>query len=205
MSDQHRTEEPIFLTALQLATVQERMKYVQAACSGDPELHGRVSKLLASHDAVNGPLDQPLFDIGNASTLDQPSVARLGTQIGPYKLLQVIGEGGMGVVYMAEQTEPVRRRVALKVIKPGMDSQQVIARFEAERQALALMDHVNIARVLDAGTIGLSIDDFQFSIDGKPPEQSAIENRKSKMLVRPISSWNSSTASLSPNTATTTI
>src|SRR6516162_4649469 len=74
-----------------------------------------------------------------------------GTVIGPYKLLQQLGEGGMGVVFMAEQTEPVRRRVALKVIKPGLDSAQVLARFEAERQALALMDHPNIARVLDAG------------------------------------------------------
>ncbi len=74
-----------------------------------------------------------------------------GTQVGPYKLLQQIGEGGMGVVYMAEQQKPVRRRVALKIIKPGMDSRQVIARFEAERQALAMMDHPNIARVLDAG------------------------------------------------------
>src|SRR6185369_4339077 len=77
---------------------------------------------------------------------------RPGTQIGPYKLLQVIGEGGMGVVYMAEQKEPVERRVALKIIKPGMDSRQVIARFEAERQALAMMDHQNIAKVLEAGT-----------------------------------------------------
>jgi len=73
-------------------------------------------------------------------------------QIGPYKLLQELGEGGMGVVYMAEQTEPVERRVALKIIKPGMDTRQVIARFEAERQALAMMDHPNIAKVLDAGT-----------------------------------------------------
>src|SRR5260370_18601437 len=76
-----------------------------------------------------------------------------GTVSGPYKLLQQIGEGGMGIVFMAEQTQPVQRKVALKVIKPGMDSRQVIARFEAERQALAMMDHVNIARVLDAGTI----------------------------------------------------
>ena len=81
-----------------------------------------------------------------------PASEPLGTIIGPYKLLQQIGEGGMGVVYMAEQTEPVQRKVALKIIKPGMDSRQVIARFEAERQALALMDHPNIARVLDAGT-----------------------------------------------------
>src|ERR1051325_11522092 len=82
----------------------------------------------------------------------QQMIEGLGTRIGPYKLLQQIGEGGMGVVYMAEQETPVRRKVALKIIKPGMDSRQVIARFEAERQALALMDHVNIARVLDAGT-----------------------------------------------------
>src|SRR5208337_38332 len=75
-----------------------------------------------------------------------------GSRIGPYKLLQQIGEGGMGTVYMAEQAEPVRRRVALKVIKPGMDTRQVVARFEAERQALAMMDHPNIARVFDAGT-----------------------------------------------------
>ena len=74
-----------------------------------------------------------------------------GTVIGPYKLLQQIGEGGMGVVFMAEQTEPVQRNVALKIIKPGMDTRQVIARFEAERQALAMMDHPNIAKVLDAG------------------------------------------------------
>ena len=77
---------------------------------------------------------------------------RPGTQIGPYKLLEQIGEGGMGVVFMAEQKQPIRRRVALKIIKPGMDTRQVIARFEAERQALAMMDHPNIARVLDAGT-----------------------------------------------------
>ena len=79
---------------------------------------------------------------------------RAGSQIGPYKLLQEIGEGGFGVVYMAEQTEPVERRVALKIIKPGMDTRQVIARFEAERQALAMMDHPNIAKVLDAGATG---------------------------------------------------
>ena len=97
--------------------------------------------------------------------------------IGPYKLLQQIGEGGMGTVFMAEQTQPVRRKVALKIIKPGMDSRQVIARFEAERQALALMDHVNIARVLDAGAT------------------------KPACLT---SSWSWSTACRSPSTATTT-
>src|SRR5216117_1513728 len=83
-------------------------------------------------------------------TLDEPAGERPGTVIGQYKLLEQIGEGGFGVVFMAEQTQPVRRKVALKVLKPGMDTRQVIARFEAERQALALMDHPNIAKVLDA-------------------------------------------------------
>src|SRR5262245_47021824 len=90
-------------------------------------------------------------EVSGSATVDVAITERPGTVIGPYKLLQQIGEGGMGVVWMAEQTRPVKRKVALKVIKPGMDSRQVIARFEAERQALALMDHVNIARVLDGG------------------------------------------------------
>src|SRR4051812_9682190 len=85
------------------------------------------------------------------TSIYRPIAEGPGARIGPYKLLQEIGEGGFGVVYMAEQQEPVRRKVALKIIKPGMDSKEVIARFESERQALALMDHPNIARVLDAG------------------------------------------------------
>src|SRR4029077_13667158 len=93
---------------------------------------------------------------GGAGTLgtkiDQPIAERPGSVIGPYKLLEQIGEGGFGVVFMAEQAYPVRRRVALKVLKLGMDTRQVVARFEAERQALALMDHPNIAKVLDAGS-----------------------------------------------------
>jgi hypothetical protein len=92
--------------------------------------------------------DKPALDI--SATIDDPIRERPGTVIGPYKLLEQIGEGGMGLVFVAEQQQPVRRRVALKIVKPGMDSQQVIARFEAERQALALMDHPNIAKVLDA-------------------------------------------------------
>src|SRR4029079_17307873 len=90
---------------------------------------------------------------GNSNaTLDQPPTELLGTLIGPYKLLEQIGEGGMGLVFMAEQQQPIRRLVALKLVKPGMDTKQVIARFEAERQALAMMDHPNIAKVHDAGT-----------------------------------------------------
>src|SRR5205814_8678646 len=100
---------------------------------------------------AGGFLERPAAHL--VATVEEPPVAeRPGTVIGPYKLWQQIGEGGMGVVFMAEQTQPVQRKVALKVIKAGMDSRQVIARFEAERQALAMMDHVNIARVLDAGT-----------------------------------------------------
>ena len=86
-----------------------------------------------------------------AATLDHPPLEHPGTQIGPYKLLEQIGEGGMGVVYVASQKEPIRRTVALKIIKPGMDTREVVTRFEAERQALALMDHPNIAKVFDAG------------------------------------------------------
>jgi len=101
---------------------------------------------LPQEESANVPL-QPV-----ATVDDRPSIERAGSRIGPYKLLQQIGEGGFGIVYMAEQDKPVHRRVAVKIIKPGMDSAQVIARFEAERQALAMMDHQNIARVYDAGT-----------------------------------------------------
>src|SRR5205823_14729084 len=93
-------------------------------------------------------------EMNGGPTVEPSATERPGTVIGSYKLLQQIGEGGMGTVFMAEQTQPVQRKVALKIIKPGMDSRQVIARFEAERQALALMDHVNIARVFDAGATG---------------------------------------------------
>jgi serine/threonine protein kinase/Flp pilus assembly protein TadD len=119
---------------------------LEAACAGDAELRRGVEQLLEAHAHGGSVLDQgPLATTGMVPE-------REGTQIGPYKLLQQIGEGGFGVVFMAEQHEPVKRRVALKIIKPGMDTQQVIARFEAERQALSLMDHPNIAKVLDAGT-----------------------------------------------------
>jgi serine/threonine protein kinase/predicted negative regulator of RcsB-dependent stress response len=150
MTNQTR-EEAIFLAAMEKPTLQERVAYVEGACGGDEQLAHRVGELLKSHEESQGPLDAPPPGIG--ATRDRSSITEEpGTQIGPYKLLEEIGEGGFGVVYMAEQTEPVRRRVALKIIKPGMDSRQIIARFEAERQALAMMDHQNIARVLDAGT-----------------------------------------------------
>jgi eukaryotic-like serine/threonine-protein kinase len=140
----------VFCEALERKTAQAQAEYLDQACEGKPELRARVDALLQAHNEVSGFLQEPA---GKAAvTADEPSASEgPGTVIGPYKLLQQLGEGGMGTVFMAEQTHPVQRKVALKVIKAGMDSRQVIARFEAERQALAMMDHVNIARVLDAG------------------------------------------------------
>lgn len=140
--------EEIFAEALSKGTA--RAAYLDEICGGDAELRQRVDSLLAAHDQAGSFLKLPA---ANESTLPfVPLSERPGSQIGRFKLLEQIGEGGFGVVFMAEQTEPVRRIVALKIIKPGMDTRQVIARFEAERQALAMMDHPNIARVLDAGT-----------------------------------------------------
>ncbi|MBP7937725.1 MAG: tetratricopeptide repeat protein [Phycisphaerae bacterium] len=152
MCQQGKDEKAIFLAALEKRTPPERSAFLEAACAGDPALLERVKELLATHEESRGPLDSPPRGIDAYPTTDQPITEGPGTVIGPYKLLQRIGEGGFGVVYMADQTEPVKRRVALKIIKPGMDTRQVIARFEAERQALAMMDHLNIAKVLDAGT-----------------------------------------------------
>jgi len=146
-------EEALFAAALEKPTRAERAAYLEGACGGDFALRARLEALLAAHQASGGVLDVPPSALPT-TTAYRPLTEGPGSVIGPYKLLQQIGEGGMGVVYMAEQQEPVRRKVALKIIKPGLDSHQVIARFEAERQALALMDHQNIARVLDAGTTG---------------------------------------------------
>src|SRR5690349_3642288 len=128
----------------------ERLAFLAAACAGNEPLLRRVQALLHAHDNPGGFLaEQPPLP---APTIDDPIQESPGTRIGPYKLMEQIGEGGMGLVFVAEQQQPVRRRVALKVIKPGMDTRQVVARFEAERQALALMDHPNIAKVFDGGT-----------------------------------------------------
>jgi serine/threonine protein kinase/WD40 repeat protein len=143
-------EKAIFVAALELPDATEREAYLQEACAGHPELLGHLRELLSAHEESQGPLDRrpPMLGV----TVDGPAGNDCpGMVIGPYKLLEQIGEGGFGVVFMAEQTQPVRRKVALKVLKPGMDTRQVVARFEAERQALALMDHPNIARVLDGG------------------------------------------------------
>jgi serine/threonine protein kinase/Flp pilus assembly protein TadD len=142
-------EESIFAAALEKASPEDRRAFLAKACTGDAGLRARVEALLHAHDNPDSFLEPP--NERPTATIDEPIHEGPGSRIGPYKLLELIGEGGMGTVWMAEQMEPVRRVVALKVIKAGMDTRQVIARFEAERQALALMDHPNIARVLDAG------------------------------------------------------
>jgi serine/threonine protein kinase len=159
--------EDIYYSALEIESPDQRMLFLDRVCQGDPTLRSVVDKLLASQAGA-----EKFFQEGGVARLpmkellqfleDAPDLAEgidaqakedefTGKCIGPYKLLQRIGEGGCGVVYMAEQEKPVRRRAALKIIKLGMDTKSVVARFEAERQALALMDHPNIARVLDAG------------------------------------------------------
>src|SRR5262249_21869720 len=142
--------ESVFARAIEMESAEERAAFLGQACGGDPELRREVEKLVSDHFRAGGFLEKPAAH-GLATIEEAPVVERAGTVIGPYKLLEQLGEGGMGLVFVAEQQEPVRRRVALKVIKPGMDTRQVIARFEAERQALALMDHPNIAHVFDGG------------------------------------------------------
>ena len=145
-----RSPEEIFNRALELKDSEERAAYLDEACPGDEKLRAEVDTLLKWDHEAGGFMDVPDRD---PTTLgDPPSQDITGTVIGRYKLLEKIGEGGMATVYMAEQKHPISRRVALKIIKLGMDTKQVIGRFEAERQALAMMEHPNIATVLDAGT-----------------------------------------------------
>ncbi|MHC4207796.1 MAG: serine/threonine protein kinase, partial [Planctomycetota bacterium] len=148
MSDLQRIK-PIFSEALDKKG-PDRESYLNEACGKDHNLKAKVEALLGAHEKAGDFLDLPILDPGMISD-ESPISEGHGTVIGRYKLLEKIGEGGMAVVYMAEQTEPIRRKVALKIIKLGMDTKSVIARFEAERQALAMMDHPNIAKVLDAG------------------------------------------------------
>jgi eukaryotic-like serine/threonine-protein kinase len=154
-ADSRRVKE-LFGAAIELQAA-DRSAYLDRECRDDAELRQRLDALLKAHDAPASALEQPLAtgeftpDL-NATLPPAPLTEQAGERIGPYKLLQKLGEGGMGAVWVAEQTEPVKRRVALKLIKPGMDSELVLRRFDAERQALALMDHTNIAKVLDAST-----------------------------------------------------
>ncbi|HMO65251.1 MAG TPA: protein kinase, partial [Verrucomicrobiota bacterium] len=152
-------EQELLARALRLEPA-ERPAWLDRECAGDPALRGRLAARLRAHETADA------TQAGDATVADESTQAAdfsdftpveaeaAGTQIGRYKLLEKLGEGGFGVVWAAEQREPVRRRVALKIIRLGLDSDHVISRFEMERQALALMDHPNIARVLDAGTTG---------------------------------------------------
>ena len=147
-----RLLKEVFIAAVEKPDGPERAAYLAAACGQDAQMRQRIDNLLREHQRAGSFLEEPAAPPAKPATvLSAQVIERAGDRIGRYKLLQEIGEGGCGVVYMAEQEEPVHRRVALKVIKLGMDTKQVIARFEAERQALALMDHPNIAKVLDAG------------------------------------------------------
>jgi tetratricopeptide (TPR) repeat protein len=155
------SEQSIFLHAIGLPSPADRAAYLDAVCLNNPGLRAEVDALLSAHDRLGGALPPTTGQelaacaaaAANEAAASGEGHAGVGTVLsGRYKLVEEIGEGGMGTVWMAQQTEPVRRLVALKVIKPGMDSKQVLARFEAERQALALMEHANIARVLDGGS-----------------------------------------------------
>ena len=143
-------ERDLFIQALQQPD-EKRLGFLDEVCGDDRQLRERVAALLRQERGLDSFLEHPAYDLKEAaeSTAKENHV---GSTIGPYKLMEQIGEGGFGLVFVAEQCEPVRRKVALKLIKPGMDSKEIIARFEAERQALAFMEHPHIARVLDAGT-----------------------------------------------------
>ncbi len=151
MNQSRPSVKSLFDAALEIESPQERDAFLAQIAADDVDLHQKVAALLVAYFNAGSFLEAPAV----ARTIDMPAAASIaeapGSVIGPYKLLQQLGEGGMGVVYMAEQAAPVRRKVALKIIKAGMDTREVIARFEAERQALALMDHPNIARVFEAG------------------------------------------------------
>src|SRR5437870_453170 len=152
MSEANPRTESLFWSALAIPSPEERARYLDQACGGDQQLRGQVEELLAAYPKAEGFLEAPA-PAPVATAEEPPSAEAPGARIGPYKLIEPIGEGGMGTVWMAQQTAPVKRLVAVKLIKAGMDSRSVLARFEAERQALALMDHPNIAKVFDAGTV----------------------------------------------------
>ncbi len=156
------TEKAVFFDALDIESPGERAAFIEDACHGKPELRAAVTALFEAHECDRNVIDRPVASDGmfQVNDLDEtqwrpaplsPAHPALGARIGPYKLMEQIGEGGFGLVYVADQQEPFRRRVALKIIKPGMESREVLSRFEAERQAIALMDHPNIARIFDAG------------------------------------------------------
>ncbi len=141
----------VFGRAIEIASARDRAAFLDEACAGRPAVRAEIEELLNAHGSAGSFMGCPAAPAAETASFDAP-VADIGSSVGPYRLMEQVGEGGMGLVFVAEQFQPVRRKVALKIIKPGMDTRQVVARFEAERQALALMDHPNIAKVFDAGT-----------------------------------------------------
>jgi hypothetical protein len=168
MKPEAQREAALFQAAIQL-TGTARASFLENACAGDLALRQRLEALLAAHEKSEGALAEPAPAANATMKIELAEVPdeTIGQKIGRYKILEKVGEGGCGVVYVAGQTEPVRRRVALKVIKLGMDTRQVVAPFEAERQALAMMDHPNIAKVLDAG----STESGRFRLDPRRADQ----------------------------------
>ena len=171
----------LFNRAVEIGSDEERSRFLDQECGNDAELKAEVERLIANHFEAGLFLMRPP---AQANSIHAAGEITIGQSIGPYNVREKIGEGGMGVVYVAEQTEPVQRKVALKIIKPGMDTKEVIARFEAERQALAFMEHPNIARVLDAGATesgrsyfvmelvrGIPITDFCDQVKASPRER----------------------------------
>jgi eukaryotic-like serine/threonine-protein kinase len=178
-------ENTLFHAALHLQAGPTRAAFLDQTCAGDTALRQRLEALLAAQEQPGGFSSVPTVTdqgIAKREPIDTPPDEAIGQTIGRYTLLEKVGEGGCGVVYVAEQTHPIRRRVAFKVIKLGMDTKAVVARFEAERQALAMMDHPNIAKILDAGVIG----EQKAEVRGQKPE-----DRKQKAVCnshRPLTS-----------------
>lgn len=166
------SEHEIFARALEIQDISSRNEFLQQECRDDPSLRARVERLLAAVESRKSFMEIDETDVDDLVSME------VGKTIGPYTLKEKIGEGGMGVVYVAEQKKPIRRRVALKVIKPGLDSQQVIARFESERETLALLDHPNITRVFDGGTTDQGLPYIVMElVNGDPITKYCDENR----------------------------
>jgi eukaryotic-like serine/threonine-protein kinase len=187
MSPTKLADQAIFEIARHIASPDARSTYLDQACGTDSAQRQRIVELLQAledHEsflespAIARDTPVPAIARDTPETVDHPSSQHPGQQIGPYKLREQIGEGGMGAVWLAEQSQPIKRRVAIKLIKPGMDSRQVLARFEAERQALTMMDHPNIAKVLDAGSTESSLPYFVMElVKGQPMTQYCDEHR----------------------------
>ena len=155
MTDHFELLQELFEKARQLPPGEEREQFIEAELSGRAELRGELEALLAAQDGASelfpsGTTTKPSTWISEALLKGDASIT-VGSRLGPYRILQKIGEGGFGQVFMGEQLEPIRRKVAIKIVKPSAASKQVLARFAAERQALAMMDHPNIAKIFDAG------------------------------------------------------